>query len=494
MKSRFFLPRLSRWVVCLGLLGLVLPSVARGEEPAESKSGEKTVSFHRQIRPIFQQHCQGCHQPAKPQGEYIMTSFADVMKPGKTRKPAIVPAQPEKSELMVQILPDEDGFVSMPKGVDPLPRKDIDLIRRWIAEGAKDDTPAADRVVVDPEHPPVYELPPVITSVDFAPDGSLLAVSGHHEVVLHSADGNQLVARLVGVSERIQSVKFSPDGQFLAVAGGSPSRFGEIQIWHVPTRKLRTSATASHDTLYGVSWSDDGILVAFGCSDNTLRAIDSRNGRQVLYQGAHTDWVLDTVFSKESHFLASVSRDMSMKLTHVETQRFIDNVTSITPGVLKGGLTAVARNPVKRDTKVTNTEKGTDQSDKWYDELLVGGADGVPRLFQMHRTKKRVIGDDSNKIRDYSAMPGRIFALDFSPDGSRFAAGSSDSGTGEVRIYQTNDGKVLAKVTDTGPVYALAYRPDGKQIAVGGFDGNVRLIDAETGKVVKTFVPVPLSR
>jgi WD40 repeat protein len=340
----------------------------------------------------------------------------------------------------------------------------------------------------------VYESTPVITSLDFSPDGTLLAVSGHHEVLLHSADGSQLVARLVGVSERIQSVKFSPDGEFLAVAGGSPSRFGEIQVWHVPTRKLRVSATATHDTVYGVSWSDDSILVAFGCSDNTLRAIDSRSGREVLYQGAHTDWVLDTVFSKESRFLASVSRDMSMKLTEVETQRFIDNVTSITPGVLKGGLMAVARNPVKRDTKVTNTEKGTDQSEKWYDELLVGGADGVPRLFQMHRTKKRVIGDDSNKIRDYAGMPGRIFALDFSPDGSRFAAGSSDNGSGEVRIYKTADGEIIGKLTGSSPAYALAYRPDGKQIAVGGFDGNVRLLDPDTARVIKTFVPVPLSR
>ena len=31
-----------------------------------------------------------------------------------------------------------------------------------------------------------------------------------------------LVARLVGMSERIESVAFSPDGAALAVAGGSP--------------------------------------------------------------------------------------------------------------------------------------------------------------------------------------------------------------------------------------------------------------------------------
>ncbi len=59
----------------------------------------------------------------------------------------------------------------------------------------------------------------------------------------------------------------------------------------------------------------------------------------MLYQGAHSDWVLDTVFSKDGTYLISVSRDRSMKLVEVATQRFVDNITSITPGALKGGLT-----------------------------------------------------------------------------------------------------------------------------------------------------------
>ena len=31
------------------------------------------ISYHKQIRPIFQAKCQGCHQPAKASGDYIMT-------------------------------------------------------------------------------------------------------------------------------------------------------------------------------------------------------------------------------------------------------------------------------------------------------------------------------------------------------------------------------------------------------------------------------------
>jgi len=473
---------------------LVLSSFLPAADPVEGKKEPAAISYYRDVRPLFQQHCQGCHQPAKPQGSYVMTSHADLLKKGKRELPGVVPGQPAMSFLLEQIQIGADKKAAMPRGKDPLKPHEIELIRTWIQQGAKDDTPLNERTVVDAAHPPVYNLPPVITSLDYSPDGSLLAVSGYHEVLLHKADGSELVARLIGLSERIQALAFSPDGTRLAVGGGSPGRFGEIQIWDVEKRKLKLAVPMTFDTVYGISWSHDGTLVAFGCADNTLRAIDAESGKQVLFQGAHNDWVLGTVFSRDSTYLVSISRDRSVKLTEVATQRFIDNITSITPGALKGGLLAVARNPQKSDKKVKSTAVGTDTTEKWYDELLVAGADGVPRLYQMHRTKKREIGDDYNKLREYSGMPGRIFGLAFNADGARFAAVSSLDGKGELRVYQTADGKQVSRLEgEPGALYTMAYRPDGQQIASGGFDGMVRFSDPATGKVIHTFVPVPLA-
>src|SRR6202035_4168872 len=113
------------------------------------------------------------------------------------------------------------------------------------------------------------------------------------------ADGSGLLARLVGLAERVQSLAFSPDGKSLAVAGGSPGRFGEVQVWDVAKKKLRYSVSVTFDTLYGVSWSPDNETIAFGCADNSIRAIDAGTGKQILFQGAHADWVLGTVFSQD---------------------------------------------------------------------------------------------------------------------------------------------------------------------------------------------------
>ena len=172
----------------------------------------------------------------------------------------------------------------------------------------------------------------MIPALAFSPDGSLLAVAGFHEVLLWKADGSELVARLVGLSQRIESLAFSPDGKRLAVTGGRPARMGEVQVWDVAKRKLALSVAVTYDTVYGASWSPDGSKIAFGCADNTVRAIDAKTGQQVLFMGSHSDWALDTVFSVDGNHLISVGRDMTAKLTEVATQRFVDNITSITPG------------------------------------------------------------------------------------------------------------------------------------------------------------------
>ncbi len=468
--------RLLRFVlISIAIVGISL--AVRADEKAAEDAKAGPVSFYRDVRPILQNHCQGCHQPAKAGADLIVTGYAELIAGGDSQEdvPIVAPGKPDESLLIEEITPDEKGKASMPKKKDALPVAQIEILRRWIAEGAKDDTPAsAGRPRYSSENPPVYRELPVLTSLDFSPDGKVLAVSGYNEVLLHKADGTGLVARLVGVSERIERASFSPDGKLLAVTGGSPAERGEVQIWDVENRKLKVSVPVTYDTVYGVSWSDDGKLIAFGCADNSVRVIDASKGEEVLFNGAHSDWVLGTTFSKDASHLITVSRDQSMKLIKVETQQFIDNITSITPGALKGGLMDVQRHPKE-------------------DQVLTVGADGVPKIYRIYREKARKIGDDYNLIRKFEKLPGRIFDAEFNADGSQFVVGSSLARKGEVRVCSSGDGKTLWAVPLKSAVYAVAFSADGKTVACGGFDGRVRILSVAEGKVIKEFLPVPIA-
>ncbi|PQO31707.1 c-type cytochrome domain-containing protein [Blastopirellula marina] len=450
---------------------LVVPTFALAEETPSTPT--KEVSYFRDVRPIVQAHCQGCHQPAKRGGDYLMTDHASLLESGESGSAGVVAGKPAESYLVEMITP-VDGKAEMPKGKAPLSETDRQTILRWIEQGAQDDTPESAKTKYDAEHPPTYVRPPVLTSVAFSPDGETLAVSGYHEVILQKADGSGMLGRLVGLSERIESIAFSPDGKLLAVAGGSPGRLGELQMWNVAEQKLAYSIPVSYDNVYGVSWSPDGKLVAIGCGDNSVRGYDAATGKQVFFNGAHEDWALDTVFSKDGSHLVSVSRDMAVKLYEVKTQRFVDNVTSITPGALKGGINAVARFPGE-------------------DQVLIGGADGTPKLYRLFREKARKIGDDFNKIKDFPEMPGRIYDVAFTSDAKQAVACSSLDGQGFVHVFDVESGKKLLELE--GPlqaIYSVSLSPDNKRIASVGFDGQVFLHDLETGKKLNQFAAVPL--
>lgn len=451
-----------------------IPGVSADEKPpaaAGAPAEVPQISYYRNVRPILQRRCSGCHFAGKREGKLSVVSVGDLHTGGENGA-AIVPGKPDDSVMLAYITGDKP---EMPRSGQPLSAENVLTIRRWIEQGAIDDTPASLGAEISAEHPPVYTTPPVVTSLDYSPDGRLLAVSGYHEVLVHALDQKSPPRRLVGRSLRIESVAFSPDGKILAVAGGSPSLFGELQLWSVADGKLLHAITISHDTLFGVAFNAAGTLVSFGGADKGLRAVEVATGKVVMQMDAHSDWVLGSTFSLANDHLISVSRDRSMKLTIVSNGQFVDNITSITPGALKGGLTDVQRHPSR-------------------EEVLAGGADGEPRLYRIFRVQARQIGDDFNLIRAYPKLPGRVCDLDFSTSGNKFVCGSSTATGGAARIYQTDDPAKTVDLADiTAPAFAVSFRPDEQQVAVSGFDGMIRLYHAETGKPESTFAAAPLT-
>jgi WD40 repeat protein len=432
---------------------------------SSSFAAEEPVSFHRQVRPILQQKCQGCHQPAKLKGKLLLTSYEGFAK-GGTNGPSFVAGKPADSRVMKH-LRGEGTHSLMPEGETPLPAEQIELFARWISQGAKDDTPEEFKRTLVTKEPPTYTQPVSVTALAYSPDGEALAVSGYREVLLHKPDGSGLLDRLVGLSERIESVSFSPDGKVLLVAGGSAGRFGELQFWDWKERKLTRSVLPSYDTLYGASFSADGKRVSFGCADNSARIIDAANGKQVLRVDHHLDWVFGTAFTLDGKHVVTASRDRTVKLCETDTGAFIGNMTTLDPTQPSSSFRGLVRRPGA-------------------DECLAGSEDGVPRLYRAAVAG----GAGGNLLRTFEKLKGRVEALAFSADGKQCAAAGAG---GVVRVYTTDNGASTASLDVPGTVFALAFRPDGKQLAAAGLDGKVRLFDLATGKLVKEFVPVPIT-
>ena len=447
MKQALFVP----------LLLAVLPALA----------ADKPVSYHQEIVPIFKRSCTGCHHPGKLKGQLDLTTYAAVKKGGKHG--ASFNAGDAKGSLLIEEISGDEP--SMPAEGDPLSKDEVALIARWIAEGAKDDSPA-DANSFRLSAPPVYATLPVISALEFSADGKYLAVSGYHEVLVHSE--SNLVARLLGESPRIEGLSFSPDGKYLAVAGSAPARFGEVQIWDLaasidapPTNGPQKAWRIATDSVYGVSWSLDGTRVAVGCADKTVRILAVADGKELLKFDSHSDWVFGTTWTTNGKRLLTGSRDRAMKLIDVANGQFIDDINKLLEPIM-----CIARHPKE-------------------DVVAYGGELGVTRTYKISENQGRTAANnDVNLRKEFERLPGPVHAVAYSPDGKLLAIGGFGP---EVRLHTSADAKRVATLKGHhGAIFALAFHPATNHVVTGGFDGKLRVYDTGKGELVRMFDPVPL--
>lgn len=123
------------------------PDAGKGKADGKTKKGDKKdkVDFAAQIQPILEKNCVECHKAPytdddgkkrRPKGGVILDSKDGMTKSKKGK--LLVAKKPDDSKLVHSItLPadDEDRMPPAKKG-DPLSQDDIDLIKKWIEEGA----------------------------------------------------------------------------------------------------------------------------------------------------------------------------------------------------------------------------------------------------------------------------------------------------------------------------------------------------------------------
>ena len=143
-------------VVCLWA-AVVMPSAHAAEEPA--KKAAVRISFNRDIRPILSDNCFACHGPDS--GNRQAGLRLDVAEQATAEldsgSRAIVPEDVAASELVARIIStDPDTVMPPPEAkIGRLTAEQVDLLKRWIAQGAPYEPHWAFVPVAKPEIPEV---------------------------------------------------------------------------------------------------------------------------------------------------------------------------------------------------------------------------------------------------------------------------------------------------------------------------------------------------
>jgi Protein of unknown function (DUF1553)/Protein of unknown function (DUF1549)/Planctomycete cytochrome C len=103
------------------------------------------VDFQNDILPLFQKHCYQCHDANKQKSGFRLDAKVEALKGGDSGKPAIVPGQSGKSELIRRVTSADVDEAMPPQGkAEPLSAAHVKLLRDWIDAGAEwPDTVAA---------------------------------------------------------------------------------------------------------------------------------------------------------------------------------------------------------------------------------------------------------------------------------------------------------------------------------------------------------------
>jgi hypothetical protein len=110
--------------------------VVCGVALAHFTTSEKEVDFSTDVKPILNKKCITCHGGVRAKAGFSVLFRDEALAKTESGKPAIIPGDPDASELMRRITAD-DPEERMPYKHEPLTKDQISIFRRWINQGAK---------------------------------------------------------------------------------------------------------------------------------------------------------------------------------------------------------------------------------------------------------------------------------------------------------------------------------------------------------------------
>lgn len=101
------------------------------------------ASLEDQVAAIMQARCASCHGPEKQKDKLQLYPLAKAFPADRTDRWTIIPGDPDASKVIQRVtLPADHDDIMPPKG-DPLSAEQIDVLRKWIEQGAPHGTQAA---------------------------------------------------------------------------------------------------------------------------------------------------------------------------------------------------------------------------------------------------------------------------------------------------------------------------------------------------------------
>ncbi len=252
----------------------------------------------------------------------------------------------------------------------------------------------------------------------------------------------------------VLSVAFSPDGNTLVPTSSE----GKIKIWN--THNWKCIKTLNHKGwVLSVAFSPDGKFLVSTSSEGKIKIWNTTNWEdsKTLTQ-EEGGWVRSVAFSPDGKFLASGSNS-SIEIWNVNTWKCIKILTP------EYNIYSVVFSP-DGSTLVSSSDQG-----------------------------KIKIWDTNNwkLIKAFKGHNSTIYSVIFHQEGKIIASVARDDdykanlyGHYTVKIWDTNNWKLIKTLTQNGDAYSVAFSPDGKKLA-SGFNPNVKIWDTSDWKLIKTF-------
>ena len=319
----------------LCVLCVLCGSIASAAEPA------KKITYDQHVLPILRDSCITCHGPDKKRGGLAIHTFTALMQGGSSGV-VVKPGAPDASRLF--LLLSHKAEPAMPPKSPKLDQAKLDIVQKWIAEGALENN-GSKAVVVKPSTdiglasivrgkpavPPMPTKPlplePVvksakanaITALASSPWAPLVAVGGQKQVLLYNSDTLDLVGVLPFPEGVPHVLKFSRNGSLLLAGGGRGGKSGKVVLWKVATGERVIDLGDETDAVLAADISADQTQVALGGPAKVVRVYSTKDGSLIREIKKHTDWIYSIEYSPDGVLLATGDRGSGLFVWEAHT-------------------------------------------------------------------------------------------------------------------------------------------------------------------------------